>query len=41
MLATTGSKEIVEWIVELGVLRPEEEKKALDEATAEAKVTFS
>ena len=34
MLASTGSAEIAEWIAELGVLRPEDEKRAMDEAKA-------
>jgi hypothetical protein len=38
MLATTGSSEIGEWIVELSVLRPEDEKKAYAEAEKEAKM---
>ena len=37
MLATTGSSEIAEWIAELGILRPEDEKKAQDDAEREAK----
>lgn len=37
MLATTGSFEIVEWISELGVLRPEEEKAAMDKAEKDSK----
>lgn len=36
MLATTGSAELQEWIVELGVLRPEDEKAAMDAAEKEA-----
>ena len=38
MLATTGSAEIQEWIVELGVLRPEDEKSAMEKAEQEAAV---
>jgi hypothetical protein len=37
MLATTGSTEVAEWILELGKLRPEDEKKAYDEAEKKAK----
>lgn len=37
MLKTTSSSEIQEWIVELGVLRPEDEREAMDKAEAEAK----
>jgi hypothetical protein len=38
MLATTGSAEIGEWIAELTVLRPEDEKTAWDQAEKEAKM---
>lgn len=37
MLATTSSSEIEEWIVELGILRPEEERQAYEEAERKAK----
>lgn len=37
MLATTGSAELQEWIVELGVLRPEDERLAMEKAEAESK----
>lgn len=32
VLARVGSREIQEWIIELGTIRPEEEKQAMDEA---------
>lgn len=32
MLATTGSSEIGEWIAELTILRPEDERKAYEDA---------
>lgn len=38
MLATTGSNEIGEWIAELTILRPEDEKKAYEQAEKEAKM---
>jgi hypothetical protein len=38
MLATTGSAEIGEWIVELSVLRPEDEKAAFEKAKQDAKM---
>lgn len=38
MLATTGSAEIGEWIAELTVLRPEDEKEAFKQAEKEAKM---
>jgi hypothetical protein len=37
MLATTGSDEINEWIAELTVLRPEDEKEAYKKAKEDAK----
>lgn len=36
MLATTGSFELREWVVELTQLRPEDEKRAYENAKREA-----
>lgn len=36
LLKRVGSAELAEWIVELGVLRPEDEKKAIAEAERKA-----
>lgn len=41
MLATTGSSEISEWIAELTILRPEDEKKAYEQAEKDAKMKQS
>lgn len=36
VLATLSSSEIAEWIAELAILRPEDERAAIDKAKAEA-----
>ncbi len=36
LLNRMGSAEIAEWVVELGVLRPEDEKEAMEKAEKEA-----
>ena len=38
LLQRIGSFEVMEWIAELSVLRPEDEKKAMEEAEKEAKM---
>lgn len=37
LLQRMGSSELAEWIAELALLRPEDEKKAYEQAEREAK----
>lgn len=38
LLNRMGSSEIAEWVTELAVLRPEDEKKAYEQAEKDAKM---